>query len=301
MIRKIFMNTEVVTWILFITNGIQFYYILCAFMKRRIKSIFAGAFLYAGICMTMRMVSAQFEGALYGFAATMVILLQVVVLYPLFYVKKWYYAWIIEFIVMLTMIITQVPTIWLAELITGTNVIEEINGSDFDLNYVIATALNCMVYMIFILIVYILVFYIKYSASKKLLSAAFFVGLYQMAVTLLFYMYCRESSESAVYGGVIFVAVSIATDMAILICVENRLKKALVEKEWEVLSNQRKKEYERYEKIKEEIDMLRMERHEYANQIYLIQNLIDKNEDVEEIKILVGNLKEIRRPDNYDK
>jgi len=202
---------------------------------------------------------------------------------------------------MLTMIITQVPTIWLAELITGTNVIEEINGSDFDLNYVIATALNCMVYMIFILIVYILVFYIKYSASKKLLSAAFFVGLYQMAVTLLFYMYCRESSESAVYGGVIFVAVSIATDMAILICVENRLKKALVEKEWEVLSNQRKKEYERYEKIKEEIDMLRMERHEYANQIYLIQNLIDKNEDVEEIKILVGNLKEIRRPDNYDK
>lgn len=288
------MSTETATLILFIINSIQYFYIISAFFKRTINNFWLGAFIYAFLAVSMRIVSSLFDGRVYLIVSFVVIVMHVVILYPLFRFKKWHYACIIEFAVMITMIFAQMPAIWLTEPITGQNVVTEINGGDFNLSYVIATSLSCMMYMIFIFIVYVIKFVIKYSCSKKLLLSTFMITIYQLIVISLFYVLCRDNNDVAILGGVIFVVFSILSDMAILISIENSLKKIQMEKIWNQLAIQRRKEYETYCNIQKYIEQMRMERHDYVNFIQTIGQMISVPSLYGEAKMIISKLQKMR-------
>lgn len=288
------MSTETATLILFMINAIQYFYIISAFFERTIKNFWIGAFIYAFAGISMRIISSLFDGWVYLIVSFVAIVMHVVILYPLFRFKKWHYACIIEFVVMITLILIQMPAIWLTEPITGQNVVTEINGGDFNLSYVIATSLSCMMYMIFIFIVYVIKFVIKYSCSKKLLLSTFMITIYQLIVISLFYVLCRDNNDVAILGGVIFVVFSILSDMAILISIENSLKKIQMEKIWNQLAIQRRKEYETYCNIQKYIEQMRMERHDYVNFIQTIGQMISVPSLYGEAKMIISKLQKMR-------
>ena len=287
------MSTETATLILFIINAIQYYYIISAFFERTIKNFWLGAFIYAAAGISMRIISSLFDGGVYLLVSFIAIIMHVVVLYPLFRFKRWHYACVIEFVIMVTLILIQMPAIWLTEPITGQNVVMEVNGGDFNLSYVIATSLSCMLYMIFIFVVYVIKYIIKYSCSKKLLLSTFMITIYQLFVISLFYVLCRNDGEMAILGGVVFVVFSILSDMAILISIENLLEKIQTEKIWNQLAEKRRKEYETYCEIQEYIENMRIERHDYVNYIQTIGQMISEPSLYGEAQMIICKLKKI--------
>ena len=286
------MNTVITTWLLLAINGFQYFYIMCVFFERRIKSLLLSGVVYTGICLIIRYLTGLTEGALYAIGGSVSILLQILILYPLFHIRKWYHAWVLQGGFMAGMILLQIPTIFLAELITGSNVLEEVNTSNFDLNYVISASLNCMIYMVVIFIVYIIRFAIHYSASRIILFATIGVVIYQTLVMIFFYMLCWENGENAVMGGVLFVIFSIVSQMAILKSIESILEKGRIEREYSQLSNLRKREYEHYQMVQEEIERLRLERHDYINYLQAIHRFLDETSNYEEVKELLQELRQ---------
>lgn len=285
------MSTEITTWILFWINAFQFYYFICAFMKAKIKNYYVGASIYAAICLFMRAVSNLFEGDAYSLAILFVSIFQSIIVYPLFHVKKWYYPWLMEIVLMGGNLLLQIPVIWLCELVTGSNVLLEGNNSDFDLNYIISSSLMCMLFMIAVFFAYEIMFLREYKMSKELIVSTMGIVLYQTMVISLYYALCRNSNEIAINSGVIFVLFSILSDMAVLKSIERVLEKQQTRREWEQLLLQRQKEYEYYVDIQQVIEEMRMERHDCANYLQTIEGMIKNDNTYVNAKKFILELK----------
>ena len=287
------MSTELVTWIMFVVTAVQYYYIMCAFFERTIKNFWIGSMVQVTVELSLRSVSSLVEGNAYWIGAAGVVIMQLVILIPLFHRVKWYCVCGVGFIVMMSMIFSQFPVLWMVELITGTNVVGDVNGGDFNLTYVIVSTLNCMFYMVIIVMIYAIKFRIKYKSSKMLLVSTSLIVLYQMMVILFFYGLCWKNGDSAVDGGVIFAAISILTDMIIIIRMEDLLKKIQVEKEWNRLSAQRRLEYQYYHKVQEDIEKMRLERHDYINYIQSLEQMIVQQSQYCEAQKLILEIKDM--------
>lgn len=286
------MNTEVVTWIMFFISAIQYFYIIDLFFERTIKNFWIGALIHTFVELSLRKVASMVEGNAYWIPTAGVLIVQLLILLLLFRYKKWWHVCLGGCGVMMTMIVLQFPILWFVELFTGTNVVGDVNGGDFNLTYVVVSTLDCMINMIFIVIIYVIKLRIRYKSSRMMLVSTFMVVVYQMLVILFFYGLCWKNGDSAVYGGVIFVAISILTDMVILNRIEDVLKKIQLEKEWNKLTLQRKSEYQYYYKVQEEIEKMRMERHDYMNYIQTIERMISDPSQYGEAQKLIDELRE---------
>lgn len=282
------MSTETTTWILFFINGCEFYYLLCAFFRSRIKNVFVGASVYAFLCLMVRMLSNQVEDVdTYNSALVIVAVIHTALVYSLFKVKKWYAPLIFEVISMVGMLVLQIPTTVLSGVVTGANMLEAGKYAEYDLNYPITTSLNCMLFMVIIFIVYIVIFAKKYFVSRILLSATMGIVFYQTLVIVLFYVLCLKNGENAIFGGVLFVVFSLLSDMVVLKTVESMLHKQQVEREWATLSAQRQKEYDYYVNVQNAIEQMRLERHDCVNYLQAIERLIgDESNHAEAEKLL---------------
>lgn len=286
------MNTEVVTWIMFFVSAVQFFYIISLFYERRIKNFWIGAMIHVFVQLTLRSVSSTVEGNAYWIPTTVILIVQLLILLPLFKYKKRWHICLCGFTFMMAMIFAQLPVLWLVELFTGTDVVGDVNGGNFDLTYVVVTSLNCMIYMIIIVIIYVIKLRLKYTSSKMVLISASMVVIYQMLVILFFYGLCWKNGESAIYGGVIFVAISILTDVVMLNRIEDVLKKIQLEKEWNKLTIQRKLEYQYYSKVQGNIEKMRLERHDYMNYVQGIERMISEPSQYGEAQKLIDELRE---------
>ena len=286
------MNTEVVTWIMFFVSAIQYFYIISLFYESRIKNFWIGASIHAFVQLTLRSISAMVEGNAYWIPTAVILVMQLIILMPLFEYEKWWRLCLCGFIFMMAMVFAQLPVLWLVELYTGTDVVGDVNGGNFDLTYVIVTSLNCMIYMIIIVIIYVIKLRLKFTSSKMVLMSTSMVVVYQMIVISFFYGLCWKNGDSAIYGGVIFVAISILTDVIILNRIEDVLKKIQLEKEWNKLTIQRKLEYQYYSKVQDDIEKMRLERHDYMNYVQGIERMISEPSQYGEAQKLIDELRE---------
>lgn len=286
------MNTEIVTWMVLLLNSFLVYYSLCVFFKRKIHNIFMGGFVYVLICMGMRIVTNLFEGSVYWAVAYIILVVQVLMLYLFFHVSKWYYPWIAHILITVVMLFLQIPAAWMAEFITGVNVLEEGNLSTYDLNYVLVSSLTCMLYLIVFAIAFVTILSMHYSISRWIYVATMGLIIYQSLVVMFFYMLCWRDGDNAVLGATIFTAFGIMIDIVVLKSMENFLEKRKVEQEWQRLSLLRQREYEYYQKLQNEIEKMRMERHDYINYLQAMERLIKDGQQYDDVKKMIYQLQQ---------
>ena len=209
------MSTEFITWILFFANAFQIYYFLSVFFERRFHHFYLEGCIYAIMILIGRFITNSFSVVGYAIIAVVVLVLQIASLYLFFKIDKWYKPWLVQGILMAVMMVLQFPAMWLAQLITGSHVFLDANLHDFNLSYVITTALNCMVFMILFLIVYAILFIRRHGTAKEIMLATIGLVVYQTMVVVFFYMLCWENGQNAVNGGALFVIFSIGLDIVV--------------------------------------------------------------------------------------
>jgi len=285
------MRTELITWILFFANAFQTYYFFSVFLERRFRHFYLEGCIYAIMILLGRYITNSFSLVGYAIVAVVVLVLQIISLYVFFKIEKWYKPWIAQGILMTIMMVLQFPAMSLAELITGSHVFLDANLYNFDLSYVITTALNCMVFMIVFLIVYAVLFIRRYGTGREIVGATVGLVIYQTIVVVFFFMLCWENGENAVNGGALFVIFSIGLDIVVQQSIERLYEKQLVEQEWRLLQELRVREYENYLCVQNKMDKLRLQRHDCVNYLQVLERLIETGEGKKEVCKVIDEMR----------
>lgn len=103
------------------------------------------------------------------------------------------------------------------------------------------------------------------------------LGVYQEILLIIYYSQSEELTEQKVYTGLLFFTLGFVLEIGTIYLVNRMVKKVESERKLSRLYQQRELELRYYDDINRHMEEIRMLRHEYANQLQVIYDLLDNH------------------------
>lgn len=127
--------------------------------------------------------------------------------------------------------------------------------------------------------------------NLKMFLGFILLPVYQLCLMFGFLMLCSDFTERTAVIGMIMNLSNVLLDGLVLHFIDGILKKLDWEKEISDIEKKRRQEYCFYEKESRQIEQIRMIRHDFVNQLQTVYNLIDENENADEVKRILEEMK----------
>lgn len=136
--------------------------------------------------------------------------------------------------------------------------------------------------------------YIIYVRIRKMSSymGFFLLPIYQVFIIIGFFMLCDDFNSRAALLGLAMGIFNLILDGTVLYLLESIFTKIQKEKELKRIQEQRNVEYEYYLSEAEVVEQMRMIRHDFANQLQTVYNMMDDSANTDDIKHMIGAMKE---------
>lgn len=148
--------------------------------------------------------------------------------------------------------------------------------------------------IMFVLTFSSLFFYQRKEKGMTFLEVSFLemILFYQLISSILFYYSCKEYNGFSAAVGMVMVLFSLATDIYLPRFITKMKESRETQKQYNELIKQRAKELQYYEKQYQRIENSRILRHEFANYLQTVQELVRDKEHNEAAKELLKDMEQ---------
>lgn len=129
-----------------------------------------------------------------------------------------------------------------------------------------------------------------YKNKNKYYLLYLFIALYQLVLTGVFIYYSRDYTETVMWLGLLSVIMSFSFDILMFYFIRQLERKQAVEAEVKELSLSYEREFQMYKDIEKQLQALREQRHEFANQLQTAYAMIEQNTPAEHIKRYLADI-----------
>lgn len=170
-----------------------------------------------------------------------------------------------------------------------------LDGSAYDIyeknqRYCTATTFNNLLYFIAVFLVVLLWKYFIDKKRNKYYVLYVPIALYQLVLTGVFIYYSRDYTETVMWLGLLSVIMSFSFDIIMFYFIRQLERKQTVEAEMKELSLSYQREFQMYKDIERQLQTLREQRHEFANQLQTVYAMIEQNAPAEHIKRYLADI-----------
>lgn len=189
----------------------------------------------------------------------------------------------------------QIAMMFCLELVGISYLIIFLGGNYNDIieitpKYCITVSFNNMTFFVIILLVVLLWKYFVDKNKNKYYLLYLFIALYQLVLTGVFIYYSRDYTETVMWLGLLSVIMSFSFDIIMFYFIRQLERKQTVEAEMKELSLSYQREFQMYKDIEGQLQTLREQRHEFANQLQTVYAMIEQNAPAEHIKRYLADI-----------
>lgn len=139
--------------------------------------------------------------------------------------------------------------------------------------------------------------YIETRIWVKEYMVLIILGIYQELLLVVFFTESSELTDAKVFTGLMFFSLGFLLETGTIYLVNRMVKKIESERKLSRLYRQREKELKYYHDVNEHMEKIRIFRHEYANQLQVIYDLLDNQSEEKAEQMIQMIYENIRKTD----
>ena len=125
----------------------------------------------------------------------------------------------------------------------------------------------------------------------KLFFSFLLLPVYHVLVGAGYFMLCNDFTERIAAIGLLMGIFSILLSFMVLHFLDSILKKSAMQQEVKGIEIQQKREYVFFEKESQQVEQIRLIRHDFVNQLQVAYRMMDEPENVEKVKKMLADMK----------